>query len=115
MSTKKRTFVIVGAGLAGAKAAGTLRDEGYDEIGMECLGYAPEWDEVVVRASSATREFVAFWLRDERVVAGMNVNVWDVSMEALIRSRQRVDAAQLADPGAPLDTLVEKGRSAHVR
>ena len=31
MTTQKRTFVIVGAGLAGAKAAETLRDEGYDE------------------------------------------------------------------------------------
>jgi 3-phenylpropionate/trans-cinnamate dioxygenase ferredoxin reductase component len=84
------------------------------EIGMEYLGYAPEWDDVVVRGNPATREFIAFWLHDERVVAGMNVNVWDVTVEPLIRSRQRVDAARLADPGTPLDTLVAEGRSAHV-
>jgi 3-phenylpropionate/trans-cinnamate dioxygenase ferredoxin reductase subunit len=85
------------------------------EVGMEYLGYAPEWDELVVRGSRATREFIAFWLRDERVVAGMNVNVWDVTVEPLIRSRQRVDAARLADPDTPLDTLVAEGRNAHVR
>jgi 3-phenylpropionate/trans-cinnamate dioxygenase ferredoxin reductase subunit len=85
------------------------------EVGMEYLGYAPEWDELVVRGSRATREFIAFWLRDERVVAGMNVNVWDVTVEPLIRSRQRVDAARLADPDTPLDSLVAEGRSAHVR
>ena len=41
MSTKKRTFVIVGAGLAGAKAAETLRDEGYDER-IVVIGDEPE-------------------------------------------------------------------------
>jgi 3-phenylpropionate/trans-cinnamate dioxygenase ferredoxin reductase subunit len=84
------------------------------EIGMEYLGYAPEWDEVVVRGSWATREFLAFWLRDDRVVAGMNMNVWDVKIERLIRSRQRVDATQLADPDTPLDSLVADGRTAYV-
>jgi len=42
-----------------------------------------------------------------RVVAGMNVNVWDVTeqIQALIRSRQPVEAAALAEPGTPLDWL----------
>ena len=40
---------------------------------------APDYDEVVFRGDPATREFIAFWLRDGRVVAGMNVNVWDVT------------------------------------
>ena len=36
-----------------------------------------------------TREFIAFWLKDDRVVAGMNVNIWDVTdpIQALIRAR----------------------------
>ena len=52
-------------------------------------------------------EFIAFWLRDARVVAGMNVNVWDVNdhIQALIRSRQPVTVAALADPDTPLDSL----------
>ena len=73
------------------------------EIGMEYLGYAPEWDEVVIRGDFASREFIAFWLHEDRVVAGMNVNVWDVGdqIKALIRSRQPVDAARLSDPDVP--------------
>ena len=46
---------------------------------MEYGGFATEWDEVVFRGDVAAREFVAFWLEDGRVVAGMNVNVWDVN------------------------------------
>ena len=50
------------------------------------------------------REFVAFWLRDGAVVAGMNVNVWDVSddIQALIRSAKKVDPARLTDPDIPI-------------
>ena len=52
-------------------------------------GYAPTWDRVVFRGDPATREFIAFWLADGRVVAGMNVNVWDVAepIQALISGR----------------------------
>ena len=74
---------------------------------MEYSGFATEWDEVVFRGDPAAREFIAFWLQERRVVAGMNVNVWDVNehIEALIRSRQVVDAAALADPDTPLGSL----------
>ena len=77
------------------------------DAGMEYSGFAPEWDEVVFRGDRESGEFIAFWLRDARVVAGMNVNVWDVNdhIQALIRSRQPVTAAALADPDTPLDSL----------
>jgi 3-phenylpropionate/trans-cinnamate dioxygenase ferredoxin reductase subunit len=77
------------------------------DVGMEYSGYAPDWDEVVFRGDPADGEFVAFWLRDGRVVAGMNVNVWDVNehIQALIRARQPAGVAALTDPGAPLDRL----------
>jgi hypothetical protein len=77
------------------------------DVGMEYSGYVPQWDEVVFRGDRAGGEFIAFWLRDGRVAAGMNVNVWDVNerVQALIRSRQPVEAAALADPGVPLDSL----------
>jgi len=77
------------------------------DAGMEYSGFAPEWDEVVFRGDREGGEFIAFWLRDARVVAGMNVNVWDVNdhIQALIRSRQPVTVAALADPDTPLDSL----------
>jgi 3-phenylpropionate/trans-cinnamate dioxygenase ferredoxin reductase subunit len=78
------------------------------EVGMEYSGQATTWDEVVFRGDREGGEFVAFWLKDERVVAGMNVNIWDVNehVQALIRSRQKIDRAALADPGAPLESLI---------
>jgi 3-phenylpropionate/trans-cinnamate dioxygenase ferredoxin reductase subunit len=79
------------------------------DVGMEYSGYAERWDEVVFRGDpSASEEFVAFWLRDGRVLAGMNVNVWDVNqhVQELIRTRQPVDPRALADPGTPLNSLL---------
>jgi 3-phenylpropionate/trans-cinnamate dioxygenase ferredoxin reductase component len=77
------------------------------DVGMEYSGYAPQWDEVVFRGEAAGGEFIAFWLRDGRVVAGMNVNVWDVNadVEALIRSGATVDPGALTDPDVPLSKL----------
>jgi len=94
------------------------QDVVYDEIpyffsdqydaGMEYSGYATEWDEVVFRGDVAAREFIAFWLKDERVVAGMNMNVWDVSdpIRELIRSLRPVSRRDLADPDVPLLRLI---------
>jgi 3-phenylpropionate/trans-cinnamate dioxygenase ferredoxin reductase subunit len=77
------------------------------DIGMEYSGHAPQWDEVVFRGDPASGEFIAFWLRDGRVAAGMNVNIWDVNdhVQALIRSRREIDVAALTDPGTPLESL----------
>lgn len=77
------------------------------EVGMEYSGYAPSWDEVVFRGERADGEFIAFWLREGVVVAGMNVNVWDVQeqIRTLIRSGREVDAAALRDPDTPLESL----------
>jgi 3-phenylpropionate/trans-cinnamate dioxygenase ferredoxin reductase subunit len=49
------------------------------DVGMEYAGYATDWDEVVFRGDPEEREFIAFWLKDGRVLAGMNVNVWEVT------------------------------------
>lgn len=77
------------------------------ETGMEYAGFASEWDEVVFRGDVAGREFIAFWLAEGRVVAGLNMNVWDVNEEIreLIRSRQPVDAKRLADADVGLEEL----------
>jgi len=76
------------------------------DLGMETAGL-PEpgsYDEVVYRGNREAREFIAFWLSGGRVVAGMNVNVWDVSddIQALIKSKRQVDLARLADPDTPI-------------
>lgn len=77
------------------------------DVGMEYSGLATSWDKVVFRGDPATREFLAFWLKDSHVVAAMNVNIWDVTdqLRALIRGRTVVDSAALADPTVPLDQL----------
>jgi 3-phenylpropionate/trans-cinnamate dioxygenase ferredoxin reductase subunit len=76
------------------------------DLGMEYSGYTEPggYDQVVTRGDVAAREFVAFWLREGRVLAGMNVNIWDVNdtIRALIRAGNPVDTARLADPAVPL-------------
>jgi 3-phenylpropionate/trans-cinnamate dioxygenase ferredoxin reductase component len=78
------------------------------DVGMEYAGHAPEYDQVVFRGDVDGREFIAFWLQGSRVLAGMNVNVWDVTddIQALIRSRAEVDVGSLQDPEVPLGDLV---------
>jgi NADPH-dependent 2,4-dienoyl-CoA reductase/sulfur reductase-like enzyme len=79
------------------------------DLGMEYSGWAPagSYDQVVIRGDAGKREFIAFWVKDGRVLAGMNVNVWDVTdkIQRLIRSKARVDTEALADPHVPLDGL----------
>ncbi|GHF43046.1 MULTISPECIES: NAD(P)/FAD-dependent oxidoreductase [Streptomyces] len=76
------------------------------DVGLEYSGYAPpgSYDQVVIRGDAGKREFIAFWLREGRVLAGMNVNVWDVTedIQRLIRSGDRLSPEALADPSVPL-------------
>ncbi len=98
---------------ATAAAAILGSDAGYDrlpyffsdqyDLGMEYVGHAGREDtvRVVVRGDLGAREFVAFWLDDaDRILAAMNVNVWDVVdvVRPLIVDRVVVDPDKLADP-----------------
>ena len=82
------------------------------DLGMEAAGL-PEpghYDQIVYRGDVDAREFIAFWLAHGAVVAGMNVNVWDVNddIQALIRAGAagaRPDPVRLADPDIPLREL----------
>jgi 3-phenylpropionate/trans-cinnamate dioxygenase ferredoxin reductase component len=83
------------------------------DLGMEYAGWVEPggYDRVVVRGDRAAREFVAFWVKDGRVLAGMNVNIWDVQdgIQALVRAGwagTSVDLARLADPEVPLSDLL---------
>jgi 3-phenylpropionate/trans-cinnamate dioxygenase ferredoxin reductase subunit len=81
------------------------------DLGMEYAGYVePDgYDEVVFRGDVDGREFIAFWLGDGgRVLAGMNVNIWDVNdaIQALVRAAKPVDVTALRDPEQPLESLI---------
>ena len=78
------------------------------DVGMEYSGLADPEARIVVRGDLAAREAVVFWLGDDgAVMAGMNINVWDVNehVQALIRSRAAVDPDRLADQDVPLEGL----------
>lgn len=80
------------------------------DLGMEYSGYGPltSGADVVIRGNLTAREFIAFWVKDARVVAGMNVNVWDVNetVQQFIRSGIPVDSGRLADEAVPLESLL---------
>jgi 3-phenylpropionate/trans-cinnamate dioxygenase ferredoxin reductase subunit len=79
------------------------------DLGMEYTGWVDPSasPEVVVRGNVATREFIAFWLVNGKVAAGMNVNIWDVTddIDALIRSGVEVDRTRLANADVPIGDL----------
>jgi NADPH-dependent 2,4-dienoyl-CoA reductase/sulfur reductase-like enzyme len=100
---------VAAASLAGADAS--LDDIPYFytdqfDLGMEYSGYPPLAvdADIVYRGDRPKREVIAFWMNGDRVVAGMNVNVWDVNedVQTLIRAEKDVDRARLADPAIPL-------------
>ncbi len=83
------------------------------DLGMEYSGHVEPggYDQLVYRGDRPGRQFIAFWLKAGRVVAGMNVNVWDVTpaIEHLIRSEEPADVDQLTDQDIPLDALIPSG------
>jgi 3-phenylpropionate/trans-cinnamate dioxygenase ferredoxin reductase subunit len=83
------------------------------DVGMEYTGFTRTWDRVLFRGDPASREFIAFWLTGDRVIAGMNVNVWDVvdPIQRLIRDGVKVDDRRLVDPGVPLEQLAASERT----
>ncbi len=76
------------------------------DLGMECSGLPSPgtYDQVAYRGDRNALEFIAFWLSRGTVIAGMNVNVWDVTadIQSLIRSARPVDLSRLTDPAIPL-------------
>ena len=79
------------------------------DLGMECSGLPTPgtYDQVAYRGDRNALEFVAFWLSRGTVIAGMNVNVWDVTadIQSLIRSARQVDLSRLTDPAIPLSDV----------
>jgi 3-phenylpropionate/trans-cinnamate dioxygenase ferredoxin reductase component len=86
------------------------------DLGMEYAGHAEPggYDQVVFRGDVQRREFIAFWLDSGRVLAGMNVNTWDVNdaIQAIVRGGRTVDAGRLANPDVPLEEFLGDRRAA---
>lgn len=86
------------------------------DLGMELRGWVEPGgqQQVVFRGApalvdGAVPEYLVFWLDSQsRVVAGMNVNVWDAGeeIEQLVRAARPVDPTKLADPAVPLTDLL---------
>lgn len=79
------------------------------DLGMEYSGYNNGYSGVVYRGDIIAREFLAFWVDDTgRVLAGMNVNIWDQTddIKALVSARTPVDTERLADASVPLADLL---------
>jgi 3-phenylpropionate/trans-cinnamate dioxygenase ferredoxin reductase subunit len=80
------------------------------DVGMEYSGLARpgDFDQLVYRGDPASHEFCAFWISNGAIIAGMNVNVWDVhsTIRALIKAGAPVDVEKLSDPSVPLADIV---------
>lgn len=110
---------------AGANAVGD--QQSYDrlpyffsdqfDLGMEYVGHGSPDDLVVFRGDLAAREFIAFWLRDGKLTAAMNVNIWDVTddLKALVAAQGPVDPRRLADSAVPLAELLSVAQSTGTR
>jgi 3-phenylpropionate/trans-cinnamate dioxygenase ferredoxin reductase subunit len=102
---------------AGRLAASTILGAGaeYDwhpyfftdqyELGMEYVGHSHPDDQVVIRGSLLSGEFLAFWLGDGRVSAAMNVNLWDVNDDLRRLVGREIPPDRLTDPNIPLSDL----------
>ena len=83
------------------------------EFGMEYRGHATTWDQVVFRGDPESREFLAFWMHEGRVLAAMNANIWDQgdALDTLLGSGATPSPDHLADPTVDLADLVPGSRT----
>jgi 3-phenylpropionate/trans-cinnamate dioxygenase ferredoxin reductase component len=79
------------------------------DLGMEYTGdIGPAgYDRVIFRRYAEPSQVIVFWLYEQRVQAGMNINVWDVAedIERLVQSARPINVDELADPDIPLASL----------
>ena len=79
------------------------------DLGMEYVGnVGPEgYDEVVLRGDVPGRVFTAFWVANDRVVAGMHVNDWDaIDPVRRIVAAGKVDLSGLRDAATPWEGVL---------
>jgi 3-phenylpropionate/trans-cinnamate dioxygenase ferredoxin reductase subunit len=75
------------------------------DLGMEYVGRGAATDDVVIRGSEDSGQFIAFWQRQGVVTAAMNVNIWDVNDDLRALIGRTIDSERLADEGIALPEL----------
>jgi 3-phenylpropionate/trans-cinnamate dioxygenase ferredoxin reductase subunit len=75
------------------------------DLGMEYVGRGMPDDDVVVRGSEGSGEFIAFWQRQGVVTAAMNVNLWDVNDQLRALIGRTIVGSRLADDQIELAEL----------
>ncbi len=80
------------------------------EHNLQYLGFAPEWDELVIRGSMDERNFVAFYVKNGMVKAAVGVNRGREVRRStgMIKASRAVDAAKLKDEDVDLRTLAKE-------
>jgi 3-phenylpropionate/trans-cinnamate dioxygenase ferredoxin reductase subunit len=65
------------------------------------------YDRVIFRRHADSNEMIVFWLYEQCIQAGMNINIWDVAddIDRLIQSARPINADDLGNPAIPLATL----------
>lgn len=66
------------------------------------------YDRVIIRRYADSSQVIVFWLYEQRVQAGMNINIWDVTedVERLVQAARPINVDDLADPDMPLASLL---------
>jgi 3-phenylpropionate/trans-cinnamate dioxygenase ferredoxin reductase subunit len=94
------------------------KDEPYNDIpwfwsdqydfNLQYTGFHTEWDELIVRGSMEERNFVAFYLKDRRVLAAVAINRGRNLRRSmrLIKAQRPVDATKLQDSDVDLRELL---------
>jgi 3-phenylpropionate/trans-cinnamate dioxygenase ferredoxin reductase subunit len=81
------------------------------DLNLQYGGFAKEWDEIVVRGSIQDRDFVAFYLKDDVLLAALGIGRGKEVRRAmkLIAARATPEPSDLQDEGVDLRTLVPSG------
>jgi 3-phenylpropionate/trans-cinnamate dioxygenase ferredoxin reductase subunit len=75
------------------------------DLAMEYVGHSQPRDEVIVRGDLDSGAFLTFWIRQKKITAAMNVNIWDVNDELRALIGRAIPADRLQDQGIALDAL----------
>lgn len=86
------------------------------DVGLLYVGHAQQWDEIVYHGELSTRDFLAFYVKDNRVlaVAGMNRDQEMAAAEELLRSGRMPAARELKEADTNLVEALQNNRMAVV-
>ena len=78
------------------------------DLKLQMVGLSDGYDELVIRGGMETSSFIAFYLKDGRIIAADSVNRLGDFMAAkkLVGDRMEIAPARLADESAPLKLLM---------